>query len=145
MSATRSGGALEAAELPPLPTTPFVLARWSTATVGPDIHIKVGRTLYSAPWKLIGRKVDVRSTATMVQVFHDGQLVKTHTALDQGKRTDKSDYPPAVVGKTTTIADGGYPGTGLVMPYRHGKGEDLPDNTSHKQVRAPAASTSLPA
>ncbi|MFE4682777.1 hypothetical protein ACFRNJ_18365 [Streptomyces sp. NPDC056721] len=86
--------ALEAAELLPLPPTPFVLARWSTATVGPDIHIKVGRTLYSVPWKLIGRKVDVRSTATMVQVFHDGQVVKNHTALDQGKRTDKSDYPP---------------------------------------------------
>jgi hypothetical protein len=86
--------ALEAAELLPLPPTPFVLARWSTATVGPDIHIKVGRTLYSVPWKLIGRKVDVRSTATMVQVFHDGQLIKTHTALEQGKRTDKSDYPP---------------------------------------------------
>ncbi|MFE5596549.1 hypothetical protein [Streptomyces sp. NPDC056549] len=86
--------ALEAAELLPLAPTPFVLARWSTATVGPHIHIKVGRTLYSVPWKLIGRRVDVRSTATMVQVFHDGSLVKTHTALDQGKRTDKSDYPP---------------------------------------------------
>ncbi|MEV7001730.1 hypothetical protein AB0N62_29085 [Streptomyces sp. NPDC093982] len=86
--------ALEAAELLPLPPTPFVLARLSTATVGPDIHIEVGRTLYSVPWKLIGRKVDVRSTATMVQVFHDGRLVKTHAALDQGKRTDKSDYPP---------------------------------------------------
>ncbi|MFH8447216.1 Mu transposase domain-containing protein [Streptomyces sp. NPDC018026] len=86
--------ALEAAELLPLPPTPFVLARWSTATVGPDIHIKAGHTLYSVPWKLIGRKVNVRSTSTMVQVFHDGQLVKTHTALDQGKRTDKSDCPP---------------------------------------------------
>ncbi|MGX1135682.1 hypothetical protein RKD49_007872 [Streptomyces glaucescens] len=86
--------ALEAAELLPLPPTPFVLARWSTATVGPDIHIRVGRTLYSVPWKLIGRKVDVRSTATMVQVFHDGSLVKIHTALEQGKRTDKSHYPP---------------------------------------------------
>lgn len=59
-----------------------------------EIHIKVGRTLYSVPWKLIGRRVDVRSTATMVQVFHGGQLVKAHTALGQGKRTDKSDYPP---------------------------------------------------
>ncbi|MET7701690.1 hypothetical protein [Streptomyces sp. NPDC005485] len=46
------------------------------------------------PWKLIGRKVDVRSTATMVQVFHEGELVKTHAALEQGKRTDAGDYPP---------------------------------------------------
>lgn len=86
--------AVEAQALLPLPQAPFVLARWSTATVGPDIHIKVGRTLYSVSWKLIGRRVDVRSTATMVQVFHESELVKTHAALDQGKRTDKSDYPP---------------------------------------------------
>ncbi|MDX3134481.1 transposase [Streptomyces europaeiscabiei] len=47
----------------------------------------------------------------------------------------------AAVGRTTTIADGGYPGTGLVMPHRRRKGEELPDwkqahNKSHKQVRA---------
>ncbi|MFD6287740.1 transposase family protein [Streptomyces anthocyanicus] len=40
-----------------------------------------------------------------------------------------------------TIADGGYPGTGLVMPHRRRKGEELSDwkqahNKSHKQVRA---------
>lgn len=47
----------------------------------------------------------------------------------------------AAVGRTLTIADGGYPGTGLVMPHRRRKSEDLPDwkkahNKSHKQVRA---------
>jgi Integrase core domain len=41
--------AVEAPVLQPLPPSAFVLARWSTATVGPDIHVKVGRTLYSAP------------------------------------------------------------------------------------------------
>ncbi|MFF4121776.1 hypothetical protein [Streptomyces sp. NPDC001714] len=34
-------GMVEAAALLPLPPTPFTLARWSTVTVGPDIHIKV--------------------------------------------------------------------------------------------------------
>lgn len=33
----------------------------------------------------------------------------------------------AAVGKTMTIADGGYPGTGLVMPHRRRAGEELPD------------------
>jgi hypothetical protein len=89
--------AIEAETLLPLPQTPFVLARWSTAVVGPDIHIKVGRTLCSVPWKLIGRRVDVRSTQTMVQVFQDGELVKTHAALEQGKRTDRTDYPPETI------------------------------------------------
>lgn len=30
----------------------------------------------------------------MVQVFLDGALVKTHVALEQGKRTDRTDYSP---------------------------------------------------
>lgn len=45
------------------------------------------------------------------------------------------------VGNTTTIADGGYLGTGLITPHRRRKGEELPDgkeahNKSHKRVRA---------
>lgn len=86
--------AVEAGTLLPLPKTPFVLARWSSAMVGPDIHVKVGRTLYSVPWKLIGKRLDVRSTAAFVQIFDQGELVKTHAALEQGKRTDPGDYPP---------------------------------------------------
>lgn len=48
----------------------------------------------------------------------------------------------SAVGKTTTIADGGYPGTGLVIPHRRERGQaELPAwqeerNKSHKQVRA---------
>ncbi|MFZ3467542.1 transposase [Streptomyces sp. 4.24] len=47
----------------------------------------------------------------------------------------------AAVGRAMTIADEGYPGTGLVMPHRRRAGEELPDwkqehNRSHKQVRA---------
>ncbi|MFC8765738.1 transposase [Streptomyces sp. NPDC057193] len=47
----------------------------------------------------------------------------------------------AAVGNTLTIADGGYPGTRLLMPHRRRRGEELSDwkqehNKSHKQVRA---------
>ncbi len=48
----------------------------------------------------------------------------------------------AAVGSTVTIADGGYPGTGLAIPHRRRRGQAvLPDwkedhNKSHKQVRA---------
>lgn len=47
----------------------------------------------------------------------------------------------AAVGKTMTIADGGYPGTGLVLPHRRRAGEELPawkqeHNRSHKRARA---------
>jgi hypothetical protein len=47
----------------------------------------------------------------------------------------------AAVGNTTTIADRGGPGTGLIIPHRRPAGGELWDwkrerNRSHKQVRA---------
>jgi transposase len=86
--------AVEAPALMPLPVAPFVLATWSSARVGPDIHAKVGATLYSVPWRHIGDRLDARSTATMVQLFHHGDLIKTHPRKDRGKQTDLGDYPP---------------------------------------------------
>jgi transposase len=86
--------AAEAGELAPLPKAPFVLAEWSRCKVGPDIHAKVGKSLYSVPWKHLGKTLDARSTATMVQLFSGGELVKTHVRKPQGKQTDLADYPP---------------------------------------------------
>ncbi len=53
----------------------------------------------------------------------------------------------AAVGKTTTIADGGYPGTGLVIPHRRKRSQaELPDwerGAQHPASRsAPVSSTS---
>ena len=86
--------AVEAPTLKALPATPFVLASWSTAKVGPDIHIKVGPCLYSVPWALIGERVHARSTATMVQVVHDGSVVASHVRRERGRATTVSHYPP---------------------------------------------------
>jgi transposase len=87
----------EAAEkdaLRPLPAGPFVLATWATAKIGPDIHAQVDKVLYSVPWRHIGKTADVRITATMVQFFIGGQLVKSHPRKARGKQTDFGDYPP---------------------------------------------------
>jgi transposase len=86
--------AVEREHLQVLPAAPFVLATWSAARVGPDIHATVAGTLYSVPWRHIGDRLDVRTTETMVQLFHHGQLVKTHPRKDRGKQTDLGDYPP---------------------------------------------------
>jgi len=86
--------AVEAETLLALPQRPFVLATWSTALVGPDIHAKVGKTLYSVPWRLIGQRLDARATATTVQLFCQGQLVATHVHKATGKQTDFGHYPP---------------------------------------------------
>jgi transposase len=85
---------VEKGALRPLPGEPFVLATWARAKIGPDIHAQVERVLYSLPWQHIGKTADVRLTATMVQFFIGGQLVKTHPRKQRGKQTDFADYPP---------------------------------------------------
>jgi transposase len=86
--------AAEKDALLPLPADPFVLAIWAKAKIGPDIHARVGKVLYSLPWRHIGKTADVRVTDTMVQFFIGGQLVKTHPRKAWGKQTDYGDYPP---------------------------------------------------
>jgi len=86
--------AVEAEALRPLPTREFVLAAWSTGKVGPDIHVKVGKALYSVPWALIGTQVHARATATTVQIIADGKVVATHALAEKGRRTNFDHYPP---------------------------------------------------
>jgi hypothetical protein len=91
-------GSEEASALQPLPMVPFELARWSRPKVGPDAHAKVGATLYSLPYRLIGQHLDARASAVTVQFFLDGEVVKTHPAQAKGRRTDWADLPQERVG-----------------------------------------------
>jgi hypothetical protein len=90
--------AAEHAQLLPLPTRPFELATWHTPKVAPDAHVMVAGALYSVPYHLIGRRLDVRATETTITCFLDGELLKTHARVKKGKRsTDWADYPPEKV------------------------------------------------
>ena len=79
--------------LTPLPSVPFELATWSRPVVAPDAHVKVGRTLYSVPYRLIGKELDARATSEIVQLFCDRDVVKTHAFQAKGRRTDWADLP----------------------------------------------------
>ncbi len=84
----------EQSALGAMPRQPFELAHWSSAKVGPDIHVKVGKALYSVPWKHIGAQVDARSGTRTVELFVDSKLIKTHARVERGRATDRNDYPP---------------------------------------------------
>jgi hypothetical protein len=78
----------------PLPSEPFEVAHWAQATVHPDCQVQVQRTRYSVPWRLIGRRVDVRVSERLVQVYDGGLLVKTHLRRRGGRRyLDPADFP----------------------------------------------------
>lgn len=86
--------ALEAEALIRLPRVPFELASWSRPKVGPDCHVKVGRVLYSVPWRFLGHTLDARLGERSVELFSEGTLVKSHPRLARGRQTDWEDYPP---------------------------------------------------
>ncbi|MFG3065017.1 transposase [Streptomyces sp. NPDC048231] len=85
------------------------------------------------------------STAHQVVIDADSRLVVVVGRPLPGNRHDSRGWEGSgakdAVGHTMTIAVGGYQGTGLVIPHRRTKGEELPawkeeHNRSHKQVRA---------
>jgi len=62
----------------PLPAYPYEYAQWKQATVNIDYHIEADKHFYSVPHQLRGRKLDVRMTATTVEVFHKSRRVAGH-------------------------------------------------------------------
>ena len=64
--------------LNPLPTEPFDLSQWSRARVNIDYHIAFETNYYSAPYNLVHELVEVRSTATTIEISHKGQRVASH-------------------------------------------------------------------
>ncbi len=86
------------------------------------------------------------STNHQVVIDADTRLVVVVGRPLAGNRNDCKGWEEsgakAAVGNTVTIADGGYPGTGLVIPHRRKRGQsELPNwkeehKKSHKQVRA---------
>ncbi|MCD2115118.1 IS21 family transposase [Rhodococcus rhodochrous] len=86
--------AVEKHTLTPLPPRPFAPVVYSTGKLAPDCHVKAGKALYSAPWRLIGRPLLVRTSGDMVQIFHDEQVVATHVRRPSGRSTNPEHYPP---------------------------------------------------
>ncbi len=88
---------VEAGALIALPRTSFELAGWSRPKVGADCHVKVGKSLYSVPWRHIGAHVDAREGDRTVEIFVDGRVIKTWARVEKGRQTDWADYPPEKV------------------------------------------------
>lgn len=85
----------EEKELSPLPVVPFEMVTWHQAKVARDCHIQVGGTLYSVPYRYVGKTVDVRLGDKAVEIYLNYELVKTHLRGGKGQRvTDWNDYPP---------------------------------------------------
>ena len=67
--------------LAPLPATRFELSDWKTATVQFNYHISVDGMLYSVPFEYIKKKVDVRVTDSIIEIFYNHNRIASHRRL----------------------------------------------------------------
>ncbi len=67
--------ALDRPALQPLPAERFELHHWAQARVNIDYHVQFDHHFYSVPYTLTGELVEIRSTATTLEIFHRGQRV----------------------------------------------------------------------
>jgi transposase len=80
----------------PLPAGRFECSEWSRATVHGDHHIQVGKHCYSVPYALVHEVVDVRLTASTLEVLHQGARVTSHVRsyAEYGTTTKPEHRPP---------------------------------------------------
>lgn len=83
----------EKSALRPLPAAPFVPASWTTATVHPDQFIRVQGTYYGLPAAYIGRQVEIRSTASLVAIYHEHRIIRQYPVLSQRRNYLPEDFP----------------------------------------------------
>ncbi len=86
----------EQAALQPLPVTPYDLELVVRATLHRDCHVQAAGAYYSAPFKLVGMKLEVYVHHHIVQIFNGVELVTTHgRASYKGERITRDEhYPP---------------------------------------------------
>ena len=88
---------LEAPALRRLPAEAFELATWKRGRVNIDYHVEFDRNYYSVPFTHARRPVEVRGSATTVEVYRSGQRIASH-ARAAGRRhyvTEAAHMPAA--------------------------------------------------
>lgn len=69
---------LDAPALKPLPVKRFEVADWKKAKVNIDYHVEYDARLYSVPHRLVGSRVELRVTSSVVEAFFNGRRITSH-------------------------------------------------------------------
>ncbi len=81
--------------LKPLPSLPYVYAKWEQQRVGLDYHLKIDDHFYSVPHKYIRQKLWIRTTESSVEVFERNKRIACHvrSGIKGSKTTCKKHMP----------------------------------------------------
>ncbi len=87
---------LDRPALKPLPPRRFEIPEWKTDVgVNIDYHIQFANHFYSVPHQLLQKRVDVRATPLLIEVFRRGRRVASHrrSSVTGGFTTDPAHRP----------------------------------------------------
>jgi len=79
-----------------LPIESFEIAQWKEAGVHPDHYIQFNKKAYSVPHAYVGKKVWVKTTDKLVQIYYQEMLIKQHVITNGYYHTDFTDFPANV-------------------------------------------------
>jgi transposase len=82
---------LDQPALQPLPATRFELCRWKAARVNIDYHVEYDERYYSVPHRFVHAEVELRVSATAIEVLLRSQRIATHLLV--AKRWGYSTLP----------------------------------------------------
>lgn len=97
--------AIDRSALKPLPTKPFEMCSWKKARVGIDYHVELEHHYYSVPYQYARKAVELRYTASMVEVLCEGKRIAAHP------RVIRTGYSHGLSSQTTVAQH---------MPKAHG-------------------------
>ena len=87
---------LDRPALRPLPAVRMPIARFKPARVNIDYHVELDGHYYSVPHALVGEKVELRITATTLEVLHGNRRVAAHILNPRrGAHTTVPEHMPA--------------------------------------------------
>lgn len=86
---------LDRPALKPLPTRRYQYGKWSKPKVNIDYHVEVDKSFYSAPYHLVGERVEARRTASTVEIFFKGKRVASHPrSYQKGNAETRPEHMP---------------------------------------------------
>lgn len=78
-----------------LPEARFETCEWKTARVNIDYHVEYDHHFYSVPSTLLRQEVDIRATATTVEIYVRGERVASHPrSIVRGQHTTNAAHMP---------------------------------------------------
>lgn len=88
--------ATDAKALRPLPPTAFEYAQWKSCRAGANYHIEIDKHFYSVPHAYMRRRLHVRMTSYVVEIFNRDERIACHTrSYHKHAYTTLADHMPS--------------------------------------------------